>query len=759
MIKLTETIVKRPVAAVMIIIAIIIFGAMSLTSMPQEITPELDMPMLIVSTVYPGAGPDDVEQLVSSLIKETLSAHSGINNIISQSMENVSVVILQYEFGHDMDRAYTNVSRSMDALVGRLPSGARAPMVLELDINARPTMTLSVHSDTRENLLHFVEDEIVPQLDRLSSVSSSNVSGGREDYIRVEIIEERLREHGLTVQNVIGAVAGVNHTAPLGTAVFGNVDLAVRVQVQHETIEALSRIPITLRTGEVIRLADVANIYISTQNAASISRYNGNENIGLSIHKPQAVSANRTSADVMRVVDSITEANPDISIAIVNDNSDAISSSINAVAQTLVLAIVLSMLVLYLFLGDWRASLIVGSSMPISLLVTFIFMNFMGYSLNVISMSGLIIGVGMMVDNAIVVIDSCTKSRKSGKRDFTQAAVHGTKFVMLSIIAVTLTTVVVFVPLSTIQGMAGQMFAPLGLSIVFALLASLLSAVTLVPLFFARFKPIERENAPVARLFKRLENGYAKLLGMIVRKKKTVVVATLGIMVLSVFLASFLNFELMPATDDGTIILSVETRPGLNLESVDEILLELEAIVAASPDVEHFTLTSGGGGFLGGGGGAASLTAYLLADRQMQTNAVVEQWRHETAHILNCDIDISTGGGGGMPGGGNYIEIMLEGDDFDDIRYAVGLVEALMNSHPDVIRVNSSLSRANPQAEIVIDPLMAAAQNITPQMVTGSIFTALNGSEVTEITIGNQRYSIWENTRRGVMKPSATLKT
>jgi len=189
-------------------------------------------------------------------------------------MENVSVIILQYEFGYDMDRAYTNVSRSMDALANRLPSNAMSPMVLEMNINARATMTLSVNSDTAENLLYFVEDEIVPQLNRLSSVSSADVSGGREDYVRVEIIEERLQEHGLTIQNVIQAVAGVNHTAPLGAAEFGNIDLAVRVQVRHETIEALNRIPITLRTGDVIRLADVADIYISTQDATSISRYN-----------------------------------------------------------------------------------------------------------------------------------------------------------------------------------------------------------------------------------------------------------------------------------------------------------------------------------------------------------------------------------------------------------------------------------------------------------------------------------------------------
>ncbi|MCL2356868.1 MAG: efflux RND transporter permease subunit [Defluviitaleaceae bacterium] len=748
--KLTELIVRRPVSAIIIIAAIIVFGLIALMSMPQELNPDMDMPMLAVITVFPGAGPEDVERLVTSEIADSLSAQSGVRNIISQSMENMSFVMLQFEFGFDMERAYTDVSRAMDTAAHGLPEDALAPMVWEFDIQAQPVMFLSVSSDSRDNLLHFIEDEIVPQLERLSSVAEVSVTGGQQDYVRVEVIEERLREHRLHISNVISAVGGVNHTAPLGSAEFGDVDLAVRVQVRHETIEDLNRIPLTLWTGDVIRLADVANVHISTQDATSISRHNGNENISISIQRPAAVSANRTSADVNRVLNSISAEHPDLDIMIIHDDSEFIADSIRSVAMTLILAIILSMIVLYLFLGDLRASLIVGSSMPISLLVTFIFMDFMGFSLNVVSLSGLIIGVGMMVDNAIVVIDSCSRELKERKL-FRVSAVIGTKTVMLSIFAVTLTTVAVFVPLATVDGMAGQMFAPIGFAIVFALLASLMSAITLVPLFFARFKPIERDNAPVARIFNRLESGYARVLSVVLRRKIIVILATVGIMVLSFFLASFLNFELMPMTDDGIISVSVSTRPGLHLDMVDEILVELEEIIGAHPDVENFTLSTGGGGMMmmgGGGGGNASLTAYLYANRSMSTSEVIEQWRLETMHILNSDIDISPVSMTGVPGGGN-IEIMLEGETLDGIRDGSAMVEALMEAHPGIIRVNSTVARANPQAEIVVDPLLAAARNITPQMVTGSIFVALNGSEVTDITIGGQRYSIRVTYPRG----------
>ena len=740
MIKITEIIVKRPISALVIIAGVIVFGVMAIFSMPQEITPDLEMPMLVVSTIYPGAGPGDVEQLVSSVIKDAVGAQSGLRSITSQSMENVSIMILQFEYGYDIDRAYNNVSRAIDGIANVLPGDAMTPIIMTVDVNEMATMTLSVNSEEREHLLHFVEDEIVTQLTRLSSVASVDVSGGREDYIRVEVIEEMLMGHGLMIHDVIAAVAGVNHTAPLGTAAFGDIDLGIRVQVRHESIDAINAIPITLRTGGVVRLSDVANVFISTMDATSISRHNANETISLNIQNPQAVSANVTSADVTRVINSIMDEHPDINIIIVNDNSIIIADSIFSVAQTLVLAIILSMLILFLFLGDLRASLIVGSSMPISLLVTFIFMDFMGYSLNLITMSGLIIGVGMMVDNAIVVIDSCSKARKEG-RSFAEAAVEGTKFVMLSIIAVTLTTVVVFVPLALIDGMAGQMFAPLGFSIVFALVASLISAVSLVPLFFVQFKPVERKNAPVAKIFKALESGYAKLLGVVLNKKKTVVLVTGIILAFSVFLATQMNFELMPPMDDGIVNMNIVTRPGLNLESIDEILTELEDIVAAHPDVSHFILTSGGGG-------NSNLTAYLHDNRQMHTNEVIEQFRHETSHILNIDINITSGGVFIMPGG-DGVEVTLLGYTLEGIREGAAIVEDFMHSHPDIIRVNSTIDRTNPQAEIVVDPLMAATHNISPQMVTGTLFIALNGTEAAEVTIDNQRFAIRVEYPRG----------
>jgi len=684
-----------------------------------------------------------VENLVTREIENAASALDSVTTIMSYSMENISLVIIQYEYGTDLRRAYSDVSERLDSLAMSLPDESNSPIVMEMNINSMPTMTLSVSSETQENLLYYVEEEVVPQLEKLSSVAGVDVYGGLEDYIRVEIREELLREHGISINNVVAAVSNVDYSAPLGTLDFGDIDISVRTEVRYQTVEALRSVPITLMTGDIIRLSDVAVIHMSTRDATSISRMNGNDDISIDINMRQTASADRVSADVTRAIAAITAENPDITVTVVNDNSDMISSSLNSVAQTMAMAIGLSMIVLFLFFGDIRASLIVGSAMPVSLLITFIFMNFMGYSLNIVSMSGLVIGVGMMVDNSIVVIDGCFKGRAK-KDSFTDSAVKGTKYVLLSIFAGTLTTVVVFLPLATIQGLSGQLFGPLGFSIVFALTASLFSAITLVPLFFVQFKPIERNNSKPAKIFRKIENGYAKMLGLILGKKKTVFTATAIIMVISVFLSRSINFELMPSVDEGTISIAVDTKPGLKLEHIDAILTELEDMVAAHPDVERYSLTGGGGGFGAILGGGSTLTVYLYSDRNMQTAEIIEQWRMETRDIVDADIDISSTSMmdmGAMQG--DNAAVLMRGDSLEGIRQASALVEEVMNGHPDILRVSSTLDRANPQMEVIVDPLMAASRNMSPQMVTAAVYSAINGMQASEILIDGHNYEIW----------------
>lgn len=740
--KLTETIVRRPVSAVVVIIGIVLFGVMSLIGMPQELTPEMNMPYLIVYTVYPTAGPEDVEKLVTREVEGSVSSLSGIKSVQSISMENVSMVVLEYEYGTDIDIAYTDVREKLDGIINSLPDTAQRPTVIEMDMNAMATISLSVQSENADTMLGYVEEELVPEFEKLSSVADVTVSGGREEYIRVELIEEKLQQYGVTMSTVVNSLSSADFSIPGGSADYGSQSLGVRSSVEYETTRALENIPVPLGGGNIIRLADVANIYDTTKSAESISRYNGSANIGLDIQKRQSDSAVTTSRQVLQVVEQLNSENSGFHIDVVNDNSESIQDSLTSVGSTLLLSIVLSMLVLFLFLGDFKASLIIGSSMPVSLLVAFIMMDFMGFTLNLVTMSSMVLGVGMMVDNSIVVLDSCFKSQSRDKT-FVQSAIEGTKFVMGSIVGSTITTVVVFFPLATIEGLVGQMFRPLGFTIIFALTASLISAVTLVPLFFVQFRPQERRTAPAARMLQKVERGYGNLLQRILNKKKTAFFVSIGLVAVSLFMASGLNMELMPNVDQGIISISMETRPGLKLERLDELVANVEEMVAKHPDVETYTSSGGGSGMMSMmSSGSASVTAYLKDDSEMDTDAVIEQWRRETKDMLDCEITISSTSMT-MQMSTDTVEVNLKGSDLDDLRAFSGEVEAKMKQHPDVITVSNTFTDADPQVEIVVDPMKAAAVSMTPMQVASNINMALSGVEASTMRRDSQELSIY----------------
>lgn len=736
---LTKLTIRRPVSAVILIAAIVVFGIMSVVTMPQELTPEMEMPYLFVITVYPGAAPEDVDKLVSKEIEGAAGSLSGVKSVQSESSESMSLVFMEYEYGTNMDIAYTDLRERVNQIESSLPDDINTPIIMEINMNAMAVMSLSISSETMDNLLATVEDDIVPEFEKLASVADITVSGGDEQYIKVELMQDRMQQHGVTMSSVAAAVSSADFSMPIGSADYGSQSLSMRTEVKYDSLEALRNIPVTVPTGGVIRLSDVADIYMSTKDASSLSRYNGNDNIGLSIQKRQSASAVTVSRAVTGVVEQLREEYPDMNIDIVSDNSESISSSINSVAQTLVLGIVLSMIVLFIFFGDLRASFIVGSSMPVSLLITFIIMNLMGFSLNVITLSGMVLGVGMMVDNAIVVIDSCFKSQKEG-RTFMEAALEGTKFVMLSIAASTVTTVVVFLPLALIQGMSGQLFKPLGFTIVFALLASLVSAITLVPLFYVQFKPRERENALMGRVLRRIQNSYAMLLRKLLNHKVLVVLVSVALLAVSVLAATNINMELMPNTDQGTISVTVTARPGLKLEKVDTIMVRIEDMVAAHPDVEHYTMAASTNQSMMGTGN--TVTAYLRDNRAMKTVDVVEQWRLATQDILDCDVDVASSSMMSMTTNTDTVSILLKGTDLDRLEEGAKMVEDVMKQHPDVLRTSSNMENTMPQAKIVVDPMKASAVGMSPSMVAGLVYNAVNGTDTVDVRIDDKNYTI-----------------
>lgn len=736
--KLTKTVLQRPVAALVIVVALIIFGISSITGMDLQLIPDMDMPVMLVMTVYPQAGPEDVEDLVTEKIEDGCGTISGLDNVYSYSQENMSMVLFSFEYGTDMDDAFIDMQEAVERVKRDLPDDAEDPTIIAMDMNAQDVMTLSVDAlEEGVDVLAYVEETVEPELEKVSDVADLTISGGDDSYISVELVPELMQQYKLNISTVASTVAAANFTIPAGTADYGNQSINVSSTIEYKTPAEIAAIPITTPSGNVIHLSDIANVHYAVEEPTSYSRYNGTDNVSIGISKIQSSSAVTLSSKVTKVIDQLNAENPDIEITAVYDSSETIIDSLISIAQTLLAGVAITMLVLFIFFGDFKGSLIVGSSMPVSLLVTFILMKFMGFTLNMITMGALVIGIGMMVDNAIVVIEMCFRKKDEGM-SFMDAAYEATKTVMASIVASTITTIVVYLPLAMMEGMSGQMFGQLGYTIVFALIASLISAVTLVPLCFSQYKPVEKKDTKVNRFLDVVGEKYAGILRKALHRKLLVAVSAVAIFVVSIVLFRFVNVELMGQTDEGQVAVTVEFRPGTNLETVDAKVRELEAFVSESPYIGDYsamvTETDASG----------TIQAYVADDCKLSTSDIVDEWTKELeSYKDSCEISVASSSSMGMSmGGGNTYDVSLESNDLEKLKEGCRIVSDAVMKAEGVISASSSLADAATKAEIVIDPIKAAAAGLTPQMASGTIYAMMSGSDAMDVTIDDKEYTV-----------------
>ncbi|MBC8569487.1 efflux RND transporter permease subunit [Zongyangia hominis] len=739
--NLTKISLKRPVAVLICVLALVIFGVSAIFNTPMELTPPMEFPMFIINTVYPGAGPEEVEDLVTSKIEAAVGTVSGLKNIQSTSQENVSMVMLELEYGTNMDLAHMDLQEKLNMYVNSLPDTATTPVIFELSMDMVDTITLSAKATGDANVLHLVEDEVVPELEKLTGVASVDVSGGQTDYIRVQLREESLSQYNLDMSSVVSVISASNFSIPAGDIGHGDQSLILRGGVEYNTVEALRSIPITLRTGDIIHLSDIADISEATKSSGSISRYNGEENITIGVKKRQSASTLDVTEGVTQTMQKLNDQNIGVEMNVISDTGENIKSSINSVVNALLLGCVISVLVLFFFLGDIKASLIVATSMPLSVLATLVLMNLWGMSLNLVSLGGLVVGVGMMVDNSIVVLESCFRSRDE-QRSFRESAIVGAKLVATSVIASTITTIVVFLPISVMKGLSGQIFSQAGFTIMFALIASLISSLTLVPLLFYKLKPVEKKDTVITRWLSRVEAGYGRLIRKSFDHKKLVVLAAVGLLVFSIALIPLIGMELMPEMDQGVISISVEAKPGLKLTELDKTIQKIEQEINAQPDVENYSVTTGGSMFSSSSGGSASFSVYLKGDREMETYEVADVLREKTKNLTGCDVKVSQMSAMTL-GGNSDVEVNLIGKDQEQLEAASQQVKDLMSGNPDIVAVSSSLSDGNPQAEIIVDPVKSTAAGFMPAQVVSTVSSIMQGKEATTIRQNSKEYEVW----------------
>ena len=742
---LTKTVLKRPVTTLIVVLCLIVFGVTSVTSNKLELMSEINMPMLIISAIYPGASPEDVEELVVKEIEDEVGTLSGVDTITSVSSENYGMVLLQYEYGTDIDVAYDDLKKKIDALAPDLPDDVSTPTIIEMDINDLTSFTVAINNDSVENLYNYVDNTVVPQLEKLGCVANVDISGGQAEYVRVELIPEKLAQYRMSMSSVSAAIASANFSMPLGNTIVGSRDLSVTTGVDYDTVELLKTIPITLGNGNIIYLEDVANIYLALEDQTSIGRYNGSDTISIGIKKNQDSTDIEVSDEVLKVLNEMMEDDPNLNIEVINDNSDLIRESLKTVMETMVTAVVVAMAIIFIFLGDIKASLIVGTSIPISILSTLIAIKVAGFSLNIITLGSMVVGIGMMVDNSIVVLESCFRNtKKGGFVEAREAALEGTKVVFQSILGGTATTCVVFLPLAVMQGLSGQLFQPLGFTIVFGLVASLISSMTLVPLCYVFYMPKEKTTTPSSRFMNALQDGYRSLMRKLLNHKAAVMVTSIALLVLSLFLASQLGMELMPMTDDGIIAVTVETQPGLTIENIDQIGRRVEEYIAQDEDVESYLLSYGSSGLSLTSSGGVTVTAYLKDDRSRDTSDVLKEWKREMLTWPDCVVSLEEQSSMGSMSmlASDEIEIILLSTDYDNLKDISDEIVTKLRAREDTAQIHSTMENDAPLVNVAVDPVKATAEGLTPVQVAGQVYMMLSGTEASTLNVNGNELSV-----------------
>ena len=429
---------------------------------------------------------------------------------------------------------------------------------------------------------------------------------------------------------------------------------------------------------------------------------------------------------------------PGLKITVVDDASDTLKRSLSSVIQTLLLAILLSMIILFLFYGDLRASVIVGTSIPISVVLAIICMAAMGFSMNIISLTSLVLGVGMMVDNSINVLDGCFRAKE--KLDFYDAALEGTRTMIGSITGGTLTTCVVFIPLLMLNGMSGQLFTQLGYTIIFCMTASLFSAVIIVPLCYMFWHPVEKDHAPAGRIIKGIQAWYRKHMPQVIKRYALVFGTTAVLVVLALLMASRLNLELMSSIDEGIVTMTIKTKPGYSVSAIRDTVLDLENMVEADEDVDHYLMTYGNSGVSMTSGSDVTLNAYLKDKRKLSTDEVIEKWRYATQNYVNATITLEQGSSSmsSSMSSGDSIEVDLQSTDYDTLKKSADDLVTELRKREDVMQVHSSVENAAPVIKVKVDPVKAEAEGLTPASIGSVVYSNLSGVKAATISVNGE---------------------
>ena len=753
--------VHRPVLTVMVSLIVIIVGGVALSRLPIDLMPDITYPTLSISTEYENASPEEVEELITRPIEEAMSAVPGVEEVTSVSSEGSSSVRVTFTWATNLDAAANDIRDRLDRVIPLLPEGTERPMLRKFDLASFPILILGVYSHLDPiQVRSMIDNQVKNRIERIPGVASLDIRGGLEREIHVNLNGEKVKALGLPIDQLLDRLKEENVNLPAGTIEQGQLDVTVRTPGVYTSLDELQNTVVAIREGVPIQLREIANVEDAWEKVTRIVRVNGKPGIRLSVNKQSGKNTVEVASGALREIERINQDIPQLHIVPIIDTSDYIRRSITNVGTSILYGGILAVFVLLFFLRNIPSTAIIATAIPISVVATFALMYFGGFTLNLMTLGGLALGIGMLVDNAIVVLENIYRLRESG-RDPESAAVNGSEEVTSAVIASTLTTLAVFLPLIFVRGMSGIMFKQLSYVVSFSLGCSLVAALTLVPMLASRVgasvKVYTGEGTGLrGRIFQKtglffssMEKGYQNLLRVALSHRGLILGSALLVLLVSLALIPMVGVELMPATDESEVRVYAEMAVGTRLDLVDQTFEKIEAIVKAEvPEIQNTVSYIGGSTWRARGSNAGELRIALkpMRKRTRSSDEIAADLRKRLNAIPG--VRIRTRAGQGLfllrigTGEADAVQVEVRGHDLETSDTLARRVEEIVGNVAGITDAKISRETGTPEELIIVDRQKAADMRLTVSKIANMLQTVLSGTSAGNYREGGNEYRI-----------------
>lgn len=760
--SLYEGSVKKPIMTSLCFVAVAILGIFSLTKLPIDLYPDIETNTIMVMTAYPGASAADIENNLTRPLENALNAVSDLKHITSESKENISLITLEFEFGEDIDVLTNDVRDKLDMVKSELPDEAENPIIFKFSSDMIPIVLLSVQAnESMPALYKILDDNVASPLARISGVGSVSISGAPEREIQVYVDPVKLEAYNLSIEAISSVIGAENRNIPGGTFDVGSETYSLRVQGEFSDAAQMNDIVVGNFGGKTIYLRDVAVVHDSVEERAQETYNNGVQGAMIIVQKQSGANSVEISDAVMEALPRLQKNLPsDVKLGVIVDTSDNIRNTIDTLFETVILALLFVSIVVFLFLGRWRATVIIVITIPISLVASFIYLAATGNSLNIISLSSLSIAIGMVVDDAIVVLENVTNHIERGSEPM-QAAVHGTNEVGLSVVASTLTLIAVFFPLTLVTGMTGVLFQQLGWMVTIIMVISIVCALALTPMLCSRMLKLQPKQSkafkilygPIEKGLDSFDNAYARLLHWAVGHRTIVIVSCMSFFVLSLFLVRFVGTEFMPTQDNGRIGVIVELPIGTRTEISKEIGMRLyNQWMEQYPEIEVCNFTAGQASTDNTYASMTDNGSHILTfnislsdpgERKRTLSEICDLMRKDLAGYPEIKkSQVNLGGGMSAMGGETMLDYEIYGYSFEETDSVAAQLSALLRDIKGVSEVRISRADYQPEYQVDFDREKLALNGLNLATAATYLRNRINGATASQFREEGEEYDI-----------------